>query len=259
MDYEILLKQIQELTKKTKDLQDAQKKYFTAINKDSENGDLKQLAKDLAFYSDKLSSLSETNAALQELVSSFDVEAYLRDGDFTTQMLDYCQQTGVDIIGTAPNFEMFPFKVKISSADRSLTVNNKKSNCVRPRKFVDDVNKAQSKMSKSNFNADKFANELAQAYDMYLLKKGKKQGVDAPIKDIYNLLTPTSKIRSFYDVNSFAYDLSRFVEVNKRNSITLSDGRKVQIGTSHEKKVGYRILPDGKEEYLFQIRFYTEE
>lgn len=258
MDYELLLKQIQELNRKTKELQDSQKKYLGFITKDSENGDLKQLSKDLGLYADRLKTLSETNAALQELVASFDGASYMSSGEYGTQLLEYCKQAGVDVIGASPTFEMFPFKVKIDSAEQAVYVNSKKVNCLRPRKFVETVSVAQSKMSKSSFNADQFAKELASAYDLFILKNGKKQGIDVTVKNIYNMLTPTAKIRKYYDVNTYAYDLSRFVEENQKSTIVLPDGRRFQISPAHDKQNGIRILPGGKEMFIYQIRLYTE-
>ena len=263
MDYEVLLKSMQELIKKTKDLQDSQKKFLTTIGKDAENGDLKALAKDLGSYADKLNSLTEINASLQKMVSEFDGEAYVTEGGYSDQMLEYCKKENVDVIGQAPNFEMFPFKVKVVPAEQAVYLNNKKVNCLRPKKMVALVRESQDKLSKANFNAEAFGKELMAAYDLLVIKKKKdpEKEPDMPLKEIHSLMAPMSRLKKIYDLNSFAYDLSRFMEEDAKNPIYLGDDhRRMQPGPSREAKYCIRLLDSkGKESYQYSIRFYKED
>ena len=261
MDYEVLLKSMQEMIKKTKDLQDSQKKFLT-IGKDAEKGDLKQLAKDLSSYADKLNAMTELNTSLQNLVNEFDGEAYMSSGEYSDQMLEYCKSENVDVIGSAPTFEMFPFKVKIASSEQAVYMNNKKVNCLRPKKMVSLVHTEQDKLSKANFNAEAFGKELIAAYDVLALKKKKDagKGPDLPLKEIHSVMAPMSRLKKIYDLNSFAYDLSRFMEADAKSPIYLDGKRRIQSGPSREQKSCIRLLDSkGKESYLYSIRFYKED
>jgi hypothetical protein len=125
------------------------------------------------------------------------------------------------------------------------------------------VRESQDKLSKANFNAEAFGKELMAAYDLLVIKKKKdpEKEPDMPLKEIHSLMAPMSRLKKIYDLNSFAYDLSRFMEEDAKNPIYLGDDhRRMQPGPSREAKYCIRLLDSkGKESYQYSIRFYKED
>lgn len=170
-------------------------------------------------------------------------------------MLAICQEKGVDVRGEFPVYEMFPYRVKVDTENQDLYLDRKKVQCMRPQSFVDIVQKGQEKLNKASFNALTFVNELADAYDLALLKLKKNPESDVYLTGLYKFLAPMSRFRKDYDQQNFAFDLARLYisEIEETKS-----GRKFQFGPSRNNNKAIRILDkDGREQYLATIRFYA--
>lgn len=125
------------------------------------------------------------------------------------QMLSYCEEHGVDVRGDFPVYEMFPYRVKIDAENQEIYLDRKKVPCVRPKSFVETVRKGQEKLNKASFSALTFAGELADAYDLAVLKLKKQPESDVYLTNLYKFLAPMGRFRRDYDQQSFAFDLTR--------------------------------------------------
>ena len=257
MNYENLYETLQPQHKSLKESLASLQKLSKTITKETDGGDIKNLIKDLDSMAETAAVLSSTLESMRAAVSGFDTKAYFESGDFARQMLDACQEKGVDVRGAAPVFEMFPYRVKLDMENQDIYLDRKKVQCMRPRSFVDTVRSGQEKLNKASFNPTVFAGELADAYDTALLKMNRQPGADIYLNSLYKFLAPMSRFRKDYDQQSFAFDLARLyisrIEETK-------NGRRFQFGPSRESNKSIRILDgNGQEYFLSTICFYKQE
>lgn len=254
MNYEDFYDDLQPQQKNVKDGIASLQRLFKAVSREVEGGDVKNLAKDLETMAQAASAVSEAIDAMKAAADGFDAKEYFESGEFAEQMLAACADKGVDVRGEFPVYEMFPYRVKLDTENQDLYLDRKKVQCMRPGSFVDMVKNGQEKLNKASFNAAAFAGELADAYDMAVLKLKRQPGADIYLTSLYKILAPMSRFRKDYDQQSFAFDLARLyisrIEETK-------NGRKFQFGPSRVGGKAIRILDmEGNEQYLATIRFF---
>ena len=254
MDYEILFRQYQVLEKSLKEKSAAVVKLQKALGKEMVNGEIKSFSKDMSTIQGANAEIAQILKEMQELIDGFDTRAYFENGAFAEQMLALCEVNRVDVVGDFPNFEIFPYKVRFDVENQDMYIDRKKFSCARPESFVQRVKQGREKLMNASFNALQFANELANGYDMALLKLGRTSGADLYLQTIYKFLVPMSRFRKDYDQQSFAFDLARLYAAEP---VELKDGRKFQFGPSRNNSKAIRILDsEGREQYLATIRFF---
>ncbi|GFI69116.1 hypothetical protein IMSAG249_00937 [Lachnospiraceae bacterium] len=255
MNYENLYQSLQPGEKSLKEGLTLLQKLFKTVLKETENGDLKSLSRDLNAMSEAVSAISSTLEEMKSCTNDFDARSYFESGDFAEQLLAVCQEKGVDVRGEFPVYEMFPYRVKLDPENQDLYLDRKKVQCMRPQSFADIVKAGQEKLNKASFNALVFVNELSDAYDLALLKQEKKPESDIYLTSLYKFLAPMSRFRKDYDQQSFAFDLARLYAADVEET---KNGRKFQFGPSRNNNKAIRILDkDGKEQFLATIRFYS--
>lgn len=255
MDYEELYSRLQEGEKQLKDRLAAMQRISKAVAKETEAGDLKSLIRDLNTLAEEAGKQSAVLQELKDQAEQFDAKAYFENGDFAEQMLACCKEMGVDVQGTYPVYEMFPYRVRIDTENQDLYLDRKKVACMRPGSFVQMVKAGQERLMKANFNAQSFANELADAYDLALMRAKKPSDADMSLMTLYKYLAPMSRFRKDYDQQSFAFDLARLYEY--QGSLTTRNGRLFQFGPGRNNGKALRILDRaGNEQFLALIRFY---
>lgn len=256
MNYEELYGDLQPLEKQMKDAVAALQKLYKAMVKDTEAGDLKNLSKNLSAFSGLLEEQAGVVKGIRETVEDFDSRAYYEGGEFAAQLLEVCQENGVDVTGEYPVFEMFPYRVRLDAENQDIYLDRKRFSCVRPQSFVQMVKAGQERLKKANFNELAFANELAEAYDLAVLKLGKHQESDLYLTSLYKFLVPMGRFRRDYDQQSYAFDLARLYASDVE---TVKDGRRFQFGPSRNNNKAIRILDaEGNEQYLAMIRFFRD-
>ena len=145
-------------------------------------------------------------------------------------------------------------QVRLDSENQDIYLDRKKASQVRPRSFVAMVKKNQEKLNRASFNAQTFLTELAGAYDLAVLKLGKRPESDIYLTSLYKFLAPMSRFRREYDQQSFAYDLARLYMSDVK---TTKNGRSYQFGPSRKQEKAIRILDgEGREQFLATIRFF---
>lgn len=257
MNYENLLSESMELLDTLKSLTKNTAKNEASLQKNLEKGDLKSALKDLNNLRVAVASLEEKLVQLDKTTNSFDSSSYMESGDFSTQLLELCEEKNINVVGEFPVFEMFPYKVRIDAETQEIFLDKKKVSTLRPAFLVDTIRNGQEKLNKASFNAVQFANELEAVYDIAVLQDKKKalEGTNIYIQlnTIYKKLVPMARFKKDYDANAFAFDLARLYR-EKDNVITKS-GRKVDF-TPSRKGAGIRILNAmGLEEFLGEICF----
>lgn len=255
MNYEEFYVSMQPQEKTLKERLASLQKLSKAACKESESGDVRGLARDLKAMADAAASVSAVLEQMQDTVFGFNTREYFENGEFAQEMLAQCAEKGIDVRGEFPVYEMFPYRVKLDAENQDIYLDRKKVQCMRPQSFVNLVKSGQEKLNRAPFNAGTFVNELAEAYDLALLKLNKKEGADIYLTRLYKFLAPMGRFRRDYDQQSFAFDLARLylsgVEETK-------NGRRFQFGPSRDQSKAIRILDnDGKEQYLATIRFFS--
>lgn len=262
MDYEEYYSQFKLKEKSIKDSLKRQHIVFNSISKDADKGDIKSLAKDLGAMESLISEYEGYLQEIRELTEGFDAKEYMQNGDFAKQMLVCCENQSVDVKGDYPVYEMFPLKVKIDGENQDVYINNKRIQCSRPQYLVADIKKNREKLMKASFNANGFLNELADAYDTQIKikryeNKGGKHEHDLLLKDLYRLMAPMQRTRRDYDMQSFAFDISRLYSSDIEYT---RDHRQYRIDPARFQSQMIRILDkNGKETLVGTITFFSSE
>lgn len=257
MDYETLYQQYLANEKTMKDLAAACMKLQKNIAKEMNAGSLKAAIVDLATLQDTSKRLEDTAQLVKEQLSAFPAQEYFAQGDYAEQMIAACKENNVDVIGEYPVYEMFPYKVRLDSDNQDVYLDKKKYSCVRPKAFIEMVKTNRDKLNSVNFKAQPFLNELADAYDMLILKNKMKQpDADLQLADIYKMMVPMARFRKEYDMQTYAFDLARLYA---KQATTTSSGRSFAFGPDRDSKKKIRILDsNGTERYLTTISFSTK-
>ena len=257
MSYETLYDSLQPMEKDLKDVTGLISRLYKKIAKDTETGNLTEIKKNVSQLLEAANTLAESAKIIETEVGNFDNESYFRSGEFTEEMLSACADRGLDVIGESPVFEMFPYRVRVDVDNMEVFLDRKKMQTIRPKTIAETIYTGREKLMKANFNAQKFADELVEAYDVTLLKSQKRPGSDIYLTNIYKTLVPMGRFRRDYDQNSFAFDIARLydsdVEMTKK-------GRRWQFGPSRNNSKAIRILDaEGNEQFLATIKFFDAE
>ncbi len=180
MNYEDLYQSLQPHEKSVKDSLAALQKLFKTVSRETENGDLKSLAKDLNAMSEAAAAVSASLGEISAAVDGFDARTYFEGGEFAEQMLAACAEKGVDVRGEAPVYEMFPYRVRLDAENQDIWLDRKKVQCMRPASFVETVRSGQEKLNRAPFNALTFVSELSDAYDMAVRRRHNQAGDPFP-------------------------------------------------------------------------------
>ncbi len=254
MNYEDLYQKLQQDEKDVKDQLALLQKLFKAVSRETENGDMKSLTRDLSAMAEAAACISASVNGMKDAAGMFDTKEYFESGQFAEQMLAACVENQVDARGESPVYEMFPYRVRLDQENQEVWLDRKKVQCMRPRYLVQMIKSGQEKLNKASFHALNFVNELSDAYDLAIIKLKKRPESDIYLTSLYKLLAPMSRFRKDYDQHSFAFDLARLyisdVEITK-------NGKRFQFGPSRNNSKAIRILDkDGQEQFLATIRFF---
>ncbi len=261
-NYEELYEALQPILKKLKDGAGAANRLQKAIQKDTESGNLTNMKKNIEALKESCAQLTETIADVSDAADGFDTQTYFAEGDFARQLLEACQDAGVDVKGERGIYEMFPYKVRIvgdEDHDGEVYINRKKLPSFRPSYVAEFIRAGQEKLFRAKFNAAAFMNELADAYETTCLKSGARVGSTQKLDKIYKALAPTARARKEYDKQAFAFDLARIYEAGPE-AWTTKAGEKYYFGTSRDGKTGYRVLGStGIESFINTVKRLNDE
>jgi hypothetical protein len=260
MDYETFYSEYAVVGERLKAQLAQQQRLLKRINRSMDTGDIKGAGKDIDSLSAASLESADTIREIAAVHDGVDMSLYLESGDFASQLVEACKSRGIDIIGEGNNYEIFPYRLKITAAEEEVLINGKKAPGLRPAAVADFLEKGRAKLLAANFNADKFAAELAAVYDIAVVSgsRGKKSAPDADVylNTLYKYLVPMARFRRDYGAQSFAFDIARLYSTE---NVVLSDGRKIQFGPSRNNNRAVRILDaQGREFFIATVRFYKE-
>ena len=257
MNYEELYQELQPIIKQVKDSAGAGQKGYKAVVKDADKGDIRDLVKQLNALEDAAAKQLESVRQMKAALESFHTAEYFECGDFTRQMLECAEKSGVDVAGENPVFEMFPYKVRIDAANQDVYLNRKKLTSIRPQAVIDMVAAEQQRLDKASFNAEAFAAELETGYELAILKGKKRPNAVILLNNIYKVMVPMARLKKEYDIMGFSYDIARLYNSQLRQT---KSGRIFELGTSRDGKTGIRILDSaGHEQFVSTVKFFDAE
>ena len=240
-----------------------QQKCFKRLVKEMENGDIKNAQKDLSALRESSRLFDLANEAIFNLTQSFDVNAYISDGQFAEQMLMYCEKLGVDAIGENNSYELFPYKVKLDGENAEVTLDRKKVPYLRPLSLVKFIKTQIDRIMATSFNPSAFLEELVEAYDISIIvfsdrkKRDTARNSAVYLTDLYKYLTPMKRFRKDYDMQSFAFDIARLYSSDIEKT---DDGRSFQFGPSRKNDKAIRVLDkNSQERFLSTVRFFLAQ
>ena len=261
-NYETLLEKAAVLSKNVKDAANTTVRLQKAIQKNTENGNLTEAKKGLAALRETIAQLQERTETLQAEIDSFDEQAYFVSGDFTQQLMDACAEKDVNVKGEKGVYEMFPYKVRIlgdSEHPAEVYMDRKKIPSYRPEFVAETIRQGQIRLNKANFNAASFMEELAAAYEITCLRNGHRIGSTQTLARIYKNLALMARARKEYDIQAFAFDLSRLFEAGTEAWKT-KNGTRYDFGTSRDGATGIRVLSrTGVESYISTLRSMNDD
>lgn len=251
MNYEQFYENSNDTLKVIKDRINQVVKFQKSFQKNADKGDVKNLLKDCDSLVEAADNLEKTVQELRQVVSSFDYQTYFTDGEFAEETVSACKDKGIDVNGNYPVYEMFPYKIKFDETNFDLYIDRKKLSSLRPEFVALTIKAGQDKLNSASFDALRFANELNNVYQTYLLKKKLREGTAIGLKNLYKELIPMARFKKEYDEQAFAFDIARlYINLEEVNS---SCGFKIQLGTER-KGTEIRILDaNGKEQLLSSI------
>ncbi len=251
-NYESLLEELKNPVKGVKDTAGATVSAQKKIQKNLELGNLTEVKKQLAALKETAETLSAQAAALQEQLDGFDVQKYFVSGDFTRQLLESCERKSIDVKGEKGVYEMFPYRIRIVGDEErpgEVWMDRKKVQSCRPEYVATTVQAGQAKLFAAKFNAEAFMTELGDAYEITCLRSGARIGSTQALTKIYRNLALMARTRKEYDMQAFAFDLSRAYEAGPEAWVSKT-GKHYKFGTSHEGS-GIRVLSrTGVESYI---------
>ncbi len=251
MNYEEFYASLSPLGSNLKASANSVSKYQKMILRDADTGNLSDMRKCLDALKEASAALEDSIDAYENAISGFDVAGYFESGDFARQLLSSCEEKGVDVKGEKGIYEMFPFKIRISSETQEVYMNRKKLQSCRPSYIAETVHVNQDKLNKALFKTGPFLSELADAYEITCLRSGARIGSSQMLTKIYKSLVPMSRARKEYDMQAFAFDLARLYEAGPEEWIDSKTGQHYTFGTSRDGKSGIRVLgKTGVETYI---------
>ena len=167
-----------------------------------------------------------------------------------------------DAKGEKGVYEMFPYKVRILGDEEhpaEVYMDRKKVPSYRPEFVAETIRQGQARLNKANFNAASFMEELAAAYEITCLRSGHRIGATETLVKIYKNLALMARARKEYDMQAFAFDLSRLYEAGTE-AWTTRNGTKFDFGTSRDGATGIRVLSrTGVESFISTLRIMNED
>lgn len=252
MTYEEFRAEAEKSADSLKGASGACQKLIKSISKSLQAGDVKTLRKDSAALVQAAQTLADAAGANTTVAESFDSAGYFASGAFAEKLVEECAAQGVDVIGNFPEYEMFPYKVRIDAENQDIYLNKKKVQTMDASRFVETVKAGQEKLRKAGFNAAAFANDLEFAYNNIQNEakaKGKKASEHVNLLTVYKYLAPMSRFRKDYDINAFSYDIAKLYSA--LDEVNAGRATRIELGPGRVSDKAIRIIDSYGKEHIF--------
>jgi uncharacterized coiled-coil protein SlyX len=225
-----------------------------------DEGNLEALQQALARYGELLSKQQETLQGLQEKLPSFNLQSYLQV-EFHQGFMDALAAESLAVEAEYPVYEILPFKVRVLPEKEMLTIDDRVYRNLRPGILAGHLKKSIDRLNAASFDAQRFLQSLAAAYDTEMAKQIAKTKIDVSeqevlLKDVYNNLTPMPRQRRDYPAQLFAFDLHRVLKSGLMNA---PDGRRLWLGNVRNNRQALVVLDaQGQPQRFGVMKFYRE-
>jgi len=177
------------------------------------NGDIQGAREAIDGLLSEMQPAEQLYNAVSQSAGSYNVSTYLEEG-FDGAFRAAMAAEGIPLRGDYPNYEVFPFMVRVNSKDGSVTINKRKTRSLRLKALAAEIKKERELFFRSPFRPDEFLKDLAWAYDELMEKKALAQGAPLkpqkiPILDIHRALTPMRRWRREYTPQLFGFHIYR--------------------------------------------------
>lgn len=175
-----------------------------AARKAAASGSLRDLEK-------RLASAEQLAGALRESVRaaradwSFDDREYLATGGFARELLELAEQRGLKLREQNDRLVCYPSTLRVLPNDAAVEVDRKRLRGIRPSALVEALKARQTRPVR--FNAERFIEALAQAYELVRASASKQPGATLKLVDIYKTLTILPGQAGAYALQEFARDV----------------------------------------------------
>lgn len=223
-------------------------------------GNLEVLQQALARYRELVGRQEETLQGFQEKLPLFEMQSFLQEG-FHQAFLEALAAEGLTVEGEYPVYGVQPFKVRVLPDKEIVTINDKVYRNLRPGVLAKHLKKEIDRLYAAPFDAGRFLQALAAAYDTEMAKQIVKRKIEVSeqevlLIDVYNTLTPLPQQKRAYPMQVFAFDIYR---VLKSNQMYAPDGRRFFIGNVRDNRKALVVLDaQGQPRRYGVMKFYKE-
>lgn len=174
------------------------------------------------------------------------------------------KDAGIPLKGEFPTYEFPPFKLTFYRDNGyvrlSLGRRSQQTKAFAPAALAAWVSKEYQRVINSNFNANRFCQELLIAYEMLNRLNLKKDSVvwghPITLKEIYRLLTLKQSANQDYPEAVFSYDLARL----KEQFDIRYDGRRFELVPSRNQSSGLLLVNSkGQESRISSLIIYEKK
>lgn len=191
---------------------------------------------------------------IQAVISSFNFADYCRNG-FHEDFMRACSESGVVVSGNSPDYEVFPFLVRVIPDEKCVLINKRKVKGLKLSNIVKEIKKEHKILMDSPFGATDFLKALSNSYQQLANQKGLK-GQPMPLTEIYDLLTPMGRWKREYPKRLFAFDIYRLI----RSDQIIYNGRRCEFGFTRYIQRAFRVVNEfGQEAYYGSLNFRIVE
>ncbi len=219
-------------------------------------GSLRELRASMELADKAIATLRQQFANTRE-GWSFDEEHYLADGLYSREVIRAGQQMGVKIHERDERLYCYPVLIRVSPADRAVSIDRKRESRLRPSVLVARLKESQRKPPL--FRPEAFLEALFKAYSKAVAMRAKglpQMSPVIPLLDIYELLTLLPGQTREYTRQEFARDIYL---LHRSGIDTTRSGAMVRFpastGTKTPSKTITVITEEGEERSYYGISF----
>jgi len=207
--------------------------------------------------------LDQEKEAYKEILAdlqSFDFEKYI-DAYFDAAFKEACRLADIALSGSFPHYTIAPISVDVLSNVHCVEVNGREIELGRIDALVKAIRDELGALEKNSIPPNEFLARIMRAYDREVEsttghKSLDRDGLEIPLKSIYDQLIPKKTDRIKYSLRQFSYDIFKLQSAGLRPP----DGRKIVFKAGRDKSNAVRIfLPNGREVYYSSVSISKEE
>lgn len=253
---QVLQEDLKNLNNSHRSMMNAVRRVKTSVAE----GNLDTLHQALSRYEELVDKQRENLQGLKGRLPTFNLQSYLHEG-FHEGFLAALNEEGLAVEAEYPVYEVLPFKVRVLPDKDMVTVDDKVYRNMRPRVLARHLRKGIDRLNSASFDAQRFLQVLAAAYDTVMARQVASTGIDlreqeVMLKDVYQTLTPMPQQRRDYPAQLFAFDLHRVLRGDRMNA---PDGRRLWLGNVRNQRQALVVLDAlGQPQRYGVVKFYKE-